>query len=211
MTLAREADPLPVVDAGRDLDVEASLLEDASRAAAGLARVLDDPAGASAARACLAADELAEGRFATRAGCGPCRSQSPHVEAVVPGCTPSPPHSAQGTATCTGTAALTPRAASSSEISIFGGDVGPACPARAGRDAEDVVPEERREDVGQAPEVERGRAKAAAAQAGVAEPVVELARLRLREHLVGLDDLLEPLVRVGLRSKRQGAARARAA
>ena len=55
--------------------------------------------------------------------------------------------------------------------------------------AEDVVAEERREEIAQSAEVELRRAKAAAAQAGVTEPIVELSRFRFREHLVCLDDL----------------------
>src|SRR5262249_41889350 len=54
------------------------------------------------------------------------------------------------------------------------------------------------EQVGEAAEVETRRRKAAAAQAVVAVAVVELARLRLREHLVRLDDLPEALLRVRL-------------
>ena len=60
MTLAGDADALPVVDAGRDVDVERPRLRDAPRATALLARVLDDLAAAAAVRARLRADELAE-------------------------------------------------------------------------------------------------------------------------------------------------------
>ncbi len=70
--------------------------------------------------------------------------------------------------------------------------------ARAGARAEDVLAEERREDVPEAREVEGRRPKAAAGEAVVAEAVVLLARLRLGEHLVGLGDLAEALLRVGL-------------
>ena len=128
----------------------------------------------------------------------PVPPQSSQVDAVVPGWTPSPPHSAHGIATCTGTARVIPRRGLLERDLDLGRDVGSASPARAGRDAEDVVSEERREDVGQAPEVERRRPKASAAEAGVAEPVVELAGLGLREHLVRLDDFPEPRVRVRL-------------
>ena len=58
--LAGEADPLAVVDAGRDVDLELALLERAPRAVARLARMLDDAAGAAALRAGRLADELAE-------------------------------------------------------------------------------------------------------------------------------------------------------
>src|SRR5581483_3904819 len=60
MALARDADPLAVVDSGRDLDVELPLLHRATGAAALLARRLDDATGAVAARAGRGADELAE-------------------------------------------------------------------------------------------------------------------------------------------------------
>jgi hypothetical protein len=77
----------------------------------------------------------------------------------------------------------------------LGGDVGPATAPRP-RACEEVVAEEGGEDVREAAEVEVPRLEAAAAQAGVAEPVVELAALRVGEHLVGLCDLPEPLLRV---------------
>src|SRR5205814_1716842 len=63
--------------------------------------------------------------------------------------------------------------------------------------AEEVVSEERREEVGEAAEIERARLEAAAAQTGVAEAVVELAPLGVREHLVRLHDLPETVFGVG--------------
>ena len=77
----------------------------------------------------------------------------------------------------------------------LGADVGPA-PTTAGG-SEKVVAEERREEVREAPQVERGRHEAAAPEAFEAVPVVELAALAAGEHLVRLYDLLEPLVGVG--------------
>src|SRR6185503_12601976 len=68
----------------------------------------------------------------------------------------------------------------------------------AAPDAEEVVAEEGREEIGEAAEVECRGVEAAAAQALVPVPVVELARLRLREDLVGLDDLPETLLGVRL-------------
>src|SRR5207253_8468688 len=79
----------------------------------------------------------------------------------------------------------------------LGGDVRAARASRSRRDADQVVSEEGGEDVREAAEVERGRAKAPATEAGVSEAVVEVARLRLREHLVGLDGLTEAFLRVG--------------
>ena len=98
--------------------------------------------------------------------------------------------------TWNGTARVTPSAASSSSISTWR-RIGAAHPPRPGRDAEDVVPEEGGEDVGEAPEVERRGSEASAPQSGMAEAVVELARFGLRQHFVGLDDLPEALVGVG--------------
>src|SRR6476659_9657787 len=60
MTLAAEADPLAVVDAGRDRHLEAPLLEHAARALALRARRQDLPPRAAALRARLRADELAD-------------------------------------------------------------------------------------------------------------------------------------------------------
>jgi hypothetical protein len=84
---------------------------------------------------------------------------------------------------------VTPRAASTRSISTA------AATATA---EEDVVAEEGREEVGEVAELRVAGPEAAAAEARVAVPVVELAGLALREDLVRLDDLPEPLVRVGL-------------
>ena len=79
----------------------------------------------------------------------------------------------------------------------LGRDVGSTRAPRPGRHTEDVVAEEGREDVGEAPEVEGRRAGTRrSAEPGVTEAVVQLPGLGLREHLVRLDDLLEALVRV---------------
>jgi hypothetical protein len=85
------------------------------------------------------------------------------------------------------------------ELDLDGGDEIRAARARRAP-AEQILAEERREEVREAAEVEMARLEAAAPQACVPVPVVELARLRLREHLVGLDHLAEALLRVrGLR------------
>src|SRR5205085_5028552 len=71
-----------------------------------------------------------------------------------------------------------------------------AAPGRsAPAGAEQVLAEERREEIGDVPEVE-GRGPAAAPQPLVPEAVVDVAPLRIREHLVGLDALLEALLGV---------------
>src|SRR5512132_677500 len=61
MAFAGEPDPLPVVDAGRDLDLSPPLLEHLAGALAIAARMLDHSAGAAARRTGLRSDELAEG------------------------------------------------------------------------------------------------------------------------------------------------------
>ena len=100
------------------------------------------------------------------------------------------------TATSNGTSRFAPVAASTSSISTRAAMSAPRARAAAPADAEQVVAEERGEEVGEAAEVERARLEAAAAQARVAEAVVELARLGVREHLVRLDDLAEALLGV---------------
>ena len=198
VTLAGEPDALAVVDPGRDLDLEGPLVEHAAGPFATGTRVLDDAARAAATRAGLAADELAERSSAQTCSMRPEPWHSSQVAAVVPGSTPLPAHSSQARATWMGTSRLIPLAASSRSIIDLCGDVGPATPARARGDAEGVLSEEGREDVGEAPEVERGRAEASALEARMAEAVVEAAGLGLREHLVRRDCLPEALLRVGL-------------
>ena len=63
---------------------------------------------------------------------------------------------------------------------------------------QDVVAEEGREEVGEVAEVDVTRLEAAAPQPRVAVTVVEVARLRVRQHFVRLDHLAKPLV--GVRS-----------
>ena len=74
------------------------------------------------------------------------------------------------------------------------------CPAAGGvpERSEDVVSEEGREEVGEVPEVEVGGPEAAGAEPLVSVPVVELAGLGLREHLVGLGHLAEALLGGGI-------------
>src|SRR5262249_20675247 len=77
-----------------------------------------------------------------------------------------------------------------------GGDVCAPTSGASSRDAEEVVAEERGEEVGEPAEVEGRGAEPAAAEARMTEPVVELAPLCTREDLVRLDDLAETLFRV---------------
>jgi hypothetical protein len=89
----------------------------------------------------------------------------------------------------------------------LGGDVGAAGAARAS-DADELDAEELREEDREVAEDERSGREAAAAQAGVPVAVLELACLRVREHLGRLGDLTEPLARVGcLRDVRVELAR----
>ena len=197
VTLAGEPDALAVVDSGRDLDLEGPLVEHAAGPFATGTRVLDDAARAAATRAGLAADELAEARprhvldasgaMAFLAG----RRRRAGLDAAASALV-------AGSRDLDGNLALDPARGLFEVDHDLCGDVGPATPARARGDAEGVLPEEGREDVGEAPEVERGRPEASALEARMAEAVVEAAGLRLREHLVRRDCLAEALLRVGL-------------
>jgi len=71
-----------------------------------------------------------------------------------------------------------------------------AASATAG--AEQVVAEKRGEEIRERAEVEMAGLEASAAQTGVPVPVVQLARLGVGEHLVGLGGLAE--ARLGIRS-----------
>ena len=83
------------------------------------------------------------------------------------------------------------------EVDLDGGREVGSPPAARPAAEEDVVAEERREEVGEVAEVDVSGLEAAAAQARVAVAVVQRARLALREHLVRLDDLLEARLGVG--------------
>ena len=137
------------------------------------------------------------------------RPMPPHcgqLTGAVPGSSPLPWHVSQAAATWNATLRVTPCAASASSIDTSAPDVGapPAAPTRG----EQVVAEERREEIRQAPQVERGRDVATVPQAVEAVAVVELASLGAGEHLVCLHDLLEPLVGVrGVRDVRMELAR----
>src|SRR5512133_3790769 len=196
MAFAGEPDPLPVVDAGRDLDLSPPLLELLAGALAIAARMLDHSAGATAGRTRLRSDELAEGApgdpleaplsLAGRADA----DAGPRLDARR--FTASARHG-----DLERHLALRPARGLHERDLHLGGDVG-TTRSRAHRGREEIVAEERREDVGQAPEVEVRRLEAPTAEAGVAEAVVQLPSLGLGEHLVRLHDLLEALV--GVRS-----------
>jgi hypothetical protein len=133
----------------------ASLLDDAARAVARLARVLDDPAGAAQRPQGWARTNWPKTVFETcwtgrrpagRAGTG-----------LVPGSAPVPSHVAHGTATRTGR----PRDAAGRLDELdrdLGGDVGARAAPAPAADAEEVVAEERGEEVAERAEVEARRA-----------------------------------------------------
>ena len=79
----------------------------------------------------------------------------------------------------------------------LGADVGPTASAAPHGRREEVIAKEGREQVREIPEVGLGRPEPATSQSGVAVPVVELPSLGVGEHLVRLDDLLEPLLGIG--------------
>src|SRR5262245_28701937 len=176
--LARDADALPVVDAGRNLDVKGLLLHRSSRTAAGLAGMLDDVSSAAAGGAGLRADELAEravldvteapGAGARRAR-GRLRARREARSAT------------RRAGNRDGVADVARRSPSRiDEVDLhLCADVGAALTPRPA-DAEQIVAEERRKEVGETADVERGRSVAAAAEPGVAEAVVEVTGLGLR-------------------------------
>ena len=178
MAFAAETDPLAVVDSGRDLDRERSLLDHAAGASTLAARRLDPLAGAGAVGARLRADELAE-------------DTSRHLL--------EPPGAAAGRArrdlgARLGAAPAAVRAGDRDlerdvardaarrvdEVDLDGGREVGSPPAARPAAEEDVVPEEGGEEIGEVPEVDVPGLEAAAAKAGVAVAVVQRARLALR-------------------------------
>ena len=208
MTFAGEPDPLAVVNAGGDLDLERRAPRSRDRRP-GTPRTASRPAaGAVARRAGAGAHELAEHAARNLAAPGRCRRRSGTCESA---CRAPPRCLRNGRR---GRRRRTePRASSPSPPRPGRSRPGPRCRRRArGRSpaaAEEVVAEERGEEIGEVAEVERCRLKATAAQTRVSEAVVELAPLGVGEHLVGLDDLAEAMIGVRLRSRRRGAPRGR--
>ena len=142
----------------------------------------------------------------------PDPSQRSHLIGFVPGSTPSPPHVAHGTAASKGTPTVTPAAAVDQLDLHLGRDVGAALAraAAAHRRAEDVVAEERAEEVAEAADVDVRRREPTRPQAGVTVAVVERTRLGVGEHLVGLAHLAEADLGLGLARRRRDEAGARA-
>ncbi len=175
---------------GGNLDVERPLVEGAPRAVARLARMLDDAAGATALRARRGVNELAEHaaghlpELAAAAAARTGRDVRAGLDAVA----------AAGVAWhrdlhghAHGLAAGGLR-----EVDLdLGGEIAAASRAATHAATEEVVAEERREEIADVTEIEMPWREAARAQSGVAVAIVELAGLAVREHLVGFGDLAE--------------------
>src|SRR5215211_7516038 len=196
VTLTAESDPLSVVDPGRDLHLDLALFDPAPASLAGAARVHHQDTGAPAAGTRPDAPELAERvsrhlRDLSGAAAGLARL------CLLPGLDAAPGAHVAGESHGNGNRSGRPVRRLDEVDLDLGGHVAasPGSPTR-GR-AEQVVPEEGGEDVGEVAEVEVRRLVAATAQAGVPIAVVELARLGLREHLVRLHHLAEALLGVG--------------
>src|SRR5947209_11228541 len=174
VTFAAEPDPLPVVDPRRDLDAERTLLDDASAARAAIARSLHDGARTAAARARLRPHELAERasrdvlEIAAALALRTSRRAGARLCAVPP---TAPARDARPNRN------LARRAGGRlHELDLhLRCDVGAASlRAAAPRSPEEVVAEERGEDVGEVAEVELRRCEPAAPQPRVPIAVVHL-------------------------------------
>ncbi len=126
-------------------------------------------------------------------------SQRRHTSGSVPGSTPSPPQTLHGDGCLERDVDLdSPRGVDELDRDL-GPEIGTALLRRApGAAAEDVVAEERREEVAEAAHVEVRRREPAGAKARVAVAVVERAAFGAREHLVGLGHLAEADLGLGL-------------
>ena len=200
MALAAQADPLPVVDARRDLDLELALLGHAPGAGAVGTGRLDDLAEAPALRAGLRADDLAEERVRDRlqaarpaaAGAGRRRRAG---SGAVPG------RSQQSTTAGNGTLRVAPSAASTSSISTSARTSAPRAerrPGRPPRPPKRSSPKNAEKRSLRLPKSKSVGRKPPVRRALVPVAVVELARLGLREDLVGLGRLAEALLRLGV-------------
>ena len=196
---AAHPDPLPVVDPGRHVELQRHVLERPAVALAALARRLDQAAGAVAARAGSRPHDLAEDRAgdllddsraaAARAGDGRRAWRRAGAGAGLAAPRRAHAHAERDPAQRVRKVDLDLRA-----------DVGAARRTWPGVPPlpEERLAEERREDVGEAAEIRIHRREPSAAQPGMAEPVVGLPALGVREHLVRLGDGAEPELGVGL-------------
>ena len=213
MTLAGDPDALAVVDPGRNLHLEAALDEHAPLARQsrhGVSSTLPAPPHSGQLRCWTNWPKTFRETLRTIPD---ARRTSSTRAAPVPGSAPVAPQRSHGRATSTGTVAGDARERLL-EVDLDDGlEVGPARGRRRSlrSAAEEVLAEERREDVGEVPEVGERRLEAAAPEPGVPEAVVRRAALRVGEDLVRLGDLAEALVGVrGRRDIRVELARERA-
>ncbi len=200
MALAGDPNLLAVMDPGRDLDLERSFLDDPALAAAVGAGLLDPLARTPAGRTGLGADELAEG----------APGDPLQAAGAAAGLTGDRARARRGSTARAGAARdrngkrnlPLDSARSLDQLDLdLNGEVRPTRACRTAADAEEVVAEERCEQIVEAAEVELRRREAAAAEPRMPEAVVQLARLALRERLVGLDDLAKTLLRIGSRKR----------
>ncbi len=197
VALAREADALAVVDSRRDLARRgfAPRSPGRPRRTPGRASATTRPAPPHSGQV-----EVRTNWPKTELETDWSRPAPPHrsqVSGWVPGSAPEPEQVAHDTATGNGIVLRDP-ARGIRELDLdLGENVGAARRPRCPRPdaAEEVVSEERREEIGKPAEV--GRDVAARAEALVAVAVVELPRLVLGENLVGLGGLAEAFLGVG--------------
>ncbi len=145
-------------------------------AVAGLAEVGDDPAATAAARTCLSPHELAEHGLrhlldAPRAAALGARRRRRARGRAAPATRRAGRRDAQRHLQ-----GRSPRCIE--EVDLHLGEHVAASAPRARRPTEEVVAEERREEVGEAAEVEVRGPESAASQAVVPVPIVQLSRLR---------------------------------
>jgi hypothetical protein len=161
MTFAAEANPLPVVDSGRDLHLQRPVLDHTAGTVALLAGMLDQLPRSVAGGTATGPNELAED----------APRDLPHTSA--PGAGRTGPDRRVGLRSVAAAPVARHRDAERhlslrpgrdlGEVDLDSGrDVRATPPASAAADPEEVVAEERREEIGQAAEVERARLEAAA-------------------------------------------------
>ena len=197
MPLTGKADALAVVDPGRYLDLQLAPVDHASRAVARLARMLDDLATAAALRARLRAHELPEDpardllKAARPLAAGASRHAGARLDAVAAAGGARDGHIERHANRDAG------RCVDELDLHL-GRDIGTALTRRASRSPEDVVAEERAEQIAEAADVEVRRRESARAKTLMTVAVVERARLGVRQHLVRLGHLAEPHLGLGL-------------
>ena len=188
---------MALVDARRDRDPQRALALGPALAVARLARRLDDLPLAVAAGARRDVDHLAEHRLADRPDLALAVALRALGRGACPALAPVPSHVSQRPRTGNSISFSVPLTASANVIRMSYRRSEPVCGRAARRLAASRRPaEEGIEDVGEAAEAGRVEAfgAARARDAGLAEHVVRLAPLGVGEDLVGLVDLLEPLL-----------------